>query len=485
MNSDLLMGAMNLWERLVNCITMKAACEDADTIFALEDAVQTKQTKLKTLIAVYELDKKLFQGVDMEIGSDAESDGTNDDEVDEKAAIEQVMRLEFANATREAASEEEVLVRDDVFITSDVNAVLALTKTKAQIGYKKRILEDLDEDKENDPTAKTTMQAELATLEETAAKQRRGVDKAKRGKVLRDRKGELESAKRSAATQASPTLPLTPPSKKQRGGLDTMAASPSSPELSSAKPLPADDTSGPVPPSKVIESMLADADICVKIFYTPHDISSHSPQWGTGTSFDVFETLVGADGLEYPLVAKGATAGKAFDLLEKWAGEVVTVQHVKFATYKGIPQLELLEDFEILEAIENKAKQELQRQQIKRCSFKHIPEKKNGSKVALGPCLINNASESKHDKNGRPYRSARLTDESGFVANVMVWGSLAQMENIWQNGKIVDIMGADISHSEQRVNLRNCSQITLSAKPDNFKKKNQLSFIPWPEKQTW
>ena len=219
--------------------------------------------------------------------------------------------------------------------------------------------------------------------------------------------------------------------------------------------------------------MLVNADVCVKILYTPHDIPSHTPEWGSNGSFDIFETVVGADGLEYPLVAKGATAGKAFDLLGKWTGQVVTLRHTKFASYKGDPQLELLDDFEIFEAPENKTKQELQRQQIKRCSLKHLPDKKNGSKVALGPCAINNVSESKHDRNGKPYRSARLADEAGFVANAMVWGSLAQMENMLQSGTIVDIMGADVSSNEQRVNLRNCSQITMSAKPENFKKKNK------------
>ena len=329
------------------------------------------------------------------------------------------------------------------------------------------------------------MQTELATLEETAAKQTRGVEKAKRGKVLRDRKGELESVKRSAETQPNPTSSSSPPSKKQRTDFDTMAASPPSPESSSANPMLGESTSDVVSPIKVIESMLADADISVKIFYTPHDISSHSPQWGNGGSFDVFETLVGAEGLEYPLVAKGATAGKAFELLGKWAGQVVTLKHIKFASYKGSPQLELLDDFEICEATENKTKQELQRQQIKRCILKNLPEKKNGSKVNMGPCAINNVSESKHDRNGKPYRSVRLTDEAGYVANAMVWGTLAQMDNIWQNGAVVDIMGADVSSNEQRVNLRNCSQITMSAKPEHFQKRNQLSFVPWPDKHTW
>ena len=125
------------------------------------------------------------------------------------------------------------------------------------------------------------------------------------------------------------------------------------------------------------------------------------------------------------------------------------LKHIKFASYKGSPQLELLENFEILEAPENKKKQELQRQQIKRCILKHLPEKKNGSKVNLGPCAINNVSESKHDRNGLPYRSVRLTDEAGYVANALVWGTLAQMDNMWQNEMVIEVMGADVSSGYQ------------------------------------
>ena len=479
------MSSVDPWVRLAKCMTVKAACKDADAIFALDDTVPMKQKELKTIVKVYKLDEGRFQGVDIGIGSDDESDVDNDNVVYEKSAVEQVMRLEFTNAARDAISEEKTLMRDDMFITSDINAVLALAETKARIWYTKLSLEGLDEEKDDTPEAKTTTQTELATLEETAAKQTRAVEKAKRGKVLRDRKQELEAVQRSANTQTDPTLVSTPSSKKQRTGISAVAAAPPSPEPISANATLDENTTGLVTPTKVIEGMLADADIMVKLFYTPHDISSHSPQWGNGTSFDVFETLVGAEGLEYPLVAKGATAGKAFELLGKWTGQVVTLKHIKFASYKGSPQLELLDDFEICEATENKTKQELQRQQIKRCILKNLPEKKNGSKVNMGPCAINNVSESKHDRNGKPYRSARLTDEAGYVANAMVWGSLAQMDNIWQNGAVVDIMGADVSSGEQRVNLRNCSQITMSAKPENFKKKNQLSFVPWPEKHNW
>ena len=72
---------------------------------------------------------------------------------------------------------------------------------------------------------------------------------------------------------------------------------------------------------------------------------------------------------------------------------------------------------------------------------------------------------------------------TGFVANAMV--SLEQMDDMWKSGAIVDIMVADISGNEQRVNLQKFSQIIMSAKLENFKKRNQLSFVPRPDKHTW
>ena len=101
-NSDSAMDSLEQWRLLEKCITLQAACEDGDAIFALDSDVLTKQKELKTILMVYELEQKVFQGVNIDIGSDANSDAANSRDVDEEAAIEEIMRLEFTHAARDA-----------------------------------------------------------------------------------------------------------------------------------------------------------------------------------------------------------------------------------------------------------------------------------------------------------------------------------------------------------------------------------------------
>ena len=171
-NSDVAMASLKHWDLLEECLALQAACEDGDAIFALETDVRTKQKELRTIVMVYELEEKLFQGVNMDIGPDATSNAANNRDVGKENAVEEIMRLEFTNAARDAICEADTLIRNAMFSASDVNAVLALTKAKAQIRYKKHVHEDMD--KENVTKTPRTMQTDLRTCEKAIAKQRRG-----------------------------------------------------------------------------------------------------------------------------------------------------------------------------------------------------------------------------------------------------------------------------------------------------------------------
>ena len=156
-----------------------------------------------------------------------------------------------------------------------------------------------------------------------------------------------------------------------------------------------------VSPSRILGNILIDTVISVKLFYTPYDIWTKVPEPG-GATFDLFETLVGADGLEYQLVAMGNTATKALELLERFAGKVVTLRHVRARTYQDFPQLQLLDDFEILPENDSKRQRCLKEQQMKRCSLKQLPLQTRGTKVALLPCAIHDISEKKTPRLGIP-----------------------------------------------------------------------------------
>ena len=63
---------------------------------------------------------------------------------DTKAAVEEVMRLEFDNAASDVVVEEGALLQNSIFLASDMNAVLALARARAQVGYKKHVLEGMN-----------------------------------------------------------------------------------------------------------------------------------------------------------------------------------------------------------------------------------------------------------------------------------------------------------------------------------------------------
>ena len=117
---------------------------------------------------------------------------------------------------------------------------------------------------------------------------------------------------------------------------------------------------------------------------------------------------------------------------------------------------------------------------MKRCSLNQLPSQTRGSKISLLPCAIDEVSEKQNTKSGYPYRWARITDKDGLIQTLMVWGTLAENKKIWQKGSIVDIMGAEVHHTEQRLHLRHAAQVLPNAEPENFKFKTDLHAVPWP-----
>ena len=115
--------------------------------------------------------------------------------------------------------------------------------------------------------------------------------------------------------------------KKHCDGLDMLlSSSPRTPSTSTGVSV-RDCISAAISPLDVIKGMLEDAVVCVKLFYVPHTTSTYKARVQWAENFDIFETVVGADGLEYPLVAKGPTAARALMLFQRCAGQVVTLQH--------------------------------------------------------------------------------------------------------------------------------------------------------------
>ncbi len=161
-----------------------------------------KQSRLKAVVEVYALEQQQFEAVYMEAGSD-------DEEKEEEASLLELMEMEVRRAAEETATEQERIVKDNAFEEVDVRAVVELVKATAAAGYKRNALKGMSSKTESE--AKAKIEAELPSLDAAVSKKTKAVERAQRGKRVRDRKSELQSPKRagSAALEA-------PAHKKER-----------------------------------------------------------------------------------------------------------------------------------------------------------------------------------------------------------------------------------------------------------------------------
>ena len=458
------MSFEDAWTSLHQCVSLKVAMVDAQGILELNIDIGCKQSKLKAVVEVYELEQKQFEAAYMEIGSD--------DEDEEEASLLELMQMECRQAAEDTATEEERIVKANVFEEADVKAVVELVKAIAAAGYKRHALKGMSSETESE--AKAKIEAELPSLDEAVSKQTRAVEKARRGRRLRVRKSEIQSPKRAGSASSE-----APANKKERVSATDLGSLPGDamhfPDID--EPTSSENI---VSVLMVIDGMLEDVAVCVKLFYTPHDVSHPTSTFSSGGTFDLYETRVAADGLEYALIAFGGAATRAAELLAGFAGKVVTLRHVKFAIFQNVAQIELMENFEVFESCEWEGSAKLQRQPMKRYTVKQIIEQADKARVSLEPCAVGVSSEVKFDKNGKPYRATRVMDRSGAVTNVTIWGELSAKADVWEDRAVIDIRAAEVSYKDKRLNLRNFSQVEVSAEAASFQIPNRLAFVKWP-----
>jgi len=232
--------------------------------------------------------------------------------------------------------------------------------------------------------------------------------------------------------------------------------------------------------SQVFNAMMQDADVCVKLFYTPHGVSNVPSIYSKGP-LKIYETRVGAQGQEYTLIAKGDAATHAAAELAQYGQQVVKLRHVKHAHYKNQNQLEVTENMEVEQCVDSDDVRTLTQQHLKKYTLQQLLEHKSSDKprFSLQRCCVLIDSESKTDKNGQPYRSTRVHDAAGSVTNMMVWGGLAAMEDVWKRDAVIDIFGAEVHFAEQRLNIRNFSEVNLASQTTSFRKPAKLNFLKW------
>lgn len=177
------------------------------------------------------------------------------------------------------------------------------------------------------------------------------------------------------------------------------------------------------------------------------------------------------------MVAKGDTANKAMTLLPDCSGKVVYLRHTQFSEFRGEFQLELMSHFEV-ETLDE-APERLVRQSMNRVTIAKAIELDDRSKVSFAPCVVSITSKCNVDKNGHSYRSTRIADAGGIVAQVMVWGSLATKNDVWAKDVVVDITAAAVNRNDRRFDLRNFSQVRQSEKGQSMKLPTRLTSARW------
>ena len=448
-----------------------------------EGDIRMKQKELQQLITDSELQLKSFEGIFEELENDIEDT--------ELATIHELWVVEVNMASDEAEKEITRICQTNEFETADVDVVGGYVMSKVAVNKQKRKISEAGDDIEAELSAAQT--DELSSLEAAQEMKLQSVKKAKRARFVTARKNLLLSPKKSSKSsdQGSPG-PVGKDSKQEENGEDTQrsTAAASSSELTLATDSSQDNNStmaettnsvnSTVLVSQVFNGMMQDAEVRVKVFYTPHGISTLPPMYSSGP-LKIYEARVGAEGKEYILVAKGDAAEHAKLVLADFGQKVVKLRHVKHTSYRNQDQLEVLDNMEVDECDDSDVPRSLTQQSLKRCTLQQLLDHRSNEKMRLSlqTCRVLVDSQSKLDKNGLPYRVTKLYDAAGSVTAVMVWGGLAAIDDIWRCDAVLNICAAEVHYSEKRLNIREFSHVNLLSQAFSFRKPDKLNFLKW------
>ena len=448
-----------------------------------EGDIRMKQKELQQLITDSELQLKSFEGVFEELENDIEDT--------ELATIHELWVVEVNMASDEAEKEITRICQTNEFETADVDVVGGYVMSKVAVNKQKRKISEAGDDIEAELSAAQT--DELSSLEAAQEMKLQSVNKAKRARFVTARKNLLLSPKKSSKSsdQGSPG-PVGKDSKQEENGEDTQrsTAAASSSELTLATDSSQDNNStmaettnsvnSTVLVSQVFNGMMQDAEVRVKLFYTPHGISTLPAMYSSGP-LKIYEARVGAEGKEYILVAKGDAAEHAKLVLADFGQKVVKLRHVKHTSYRNQDQLEVLDNMEVDECDDSDVPRSLTQQSLKRCTLQQLLDHRSNDKprLSLQTCRVLVDSQSKLDKNGLPYRVTKLYDAAGSVTAVMVWGGLAAIDDIWRCDAVLNICAAEVHYSEKRLNIREFSHVNLLSQAFSFRKPDKLNFLKW------
>ena len=447
------------WQDMQRWLTLIACMEEAEILLASGQDVRAAQRLLQQQLRDAGLTETQFESTFMTLDADME-----DAELQEYL---EVCRIEIATADADAKEELQSLLVAEGFGDTHVEVMTAAVKAKAAVEAQTQKLALLDPS--GSTVEKKTAEDSLATLTSAFELAMQGVHKAKRAKQNEDRKGVLTSPKkRQIRASIDSGDESATKSARQVTALHE-------PDASSQGLPPSQDAEQDV--QRVLDGMLEDQVIIVKLFYAPYGVSQVGSKYLAGKSLDLYTTRVGAQGAEYELTARGEVAHEALRCFSGLEDKILRISHTKHQDFKGVPHLALMDNFAVQTVEQGHA--ELRKQCLKLVSIDELTGQKDKAYVNLMTCAVNMSSEAKMDKNGSPFRSTRVVDRRGMVSKVMVWGDIANKPGVWDKDTFVDIRAASVNVGDGRIDVRNCSQVQPAASSSTFKVPPRLSFAKW------
>jgi hypothetical protein len=477
------MALPECWLEMEEAVGIRQAMIAAQVSLNEEGDIRIKQKELQQLLTDSKLKLESFEGIFGELEDDMEDT--------ELATFHELWVVEVNTAAQEAEKEITRICQTNEFQTADVDVVGGYVTSKVAVNKQKRKISEAADDIEAELSAAQT--DELASLEVALEMKFQTVKKAKRARYLTARTNSLLSPKKSSKSsdQGSPGF-VSNDCKQEENGQDTQGSTlaANSSELTLATDSSQDNNStmaetttsvnSTVLVSQVVNGMMQDAEVLVKLFYTPHGISTLPALYSSGP-LKIYEARVGAEGKEYILVARGEAATHAAFVLQDFGQKVVKLRHVKHTVYRNQDQLEVLENMEVDACDDSEIPRSLTQQSLKRCTLQQLLDNKSNDKqkISLQTCRVLVDSQSKLDKNGHPFRSTKLYDAAGSVTMVMVWGGLAAIDENWKCDAVLNICAAEVHFSEKRLNLRDFSHVNLLSQTSSFKKPTKLTYLKW------
>ena len=87
---------------------------------------------------------------------------------------------------------------------------------------------------------------------------------------------------------------------------------------------------------------------------------------------------------------------------------------------------------------------------------------KDKSRVHFTPVKVKERNDLNHDKNGKPYRSGRYVDASGFVSDVIFWGIIATKEELFVEGGTLELRNVTVNRDSRKFELKETSAASLA-----------------------